>query len=80
MYRIDWDGDGIVDETDRSSGPYGASFAHVYTTPGSYTIRANDILTGSAGLDWFIFDKDTDRATDPKDEVFVSDLPWIFGM
>ena len=37
----------------------------------------NDVLTGSAGQDWFFFDKDRDRATDLKDEVFADDLTWI---
>jgi len=36
-----------------------------------------DVLTGSAGIDWFFFDEDTDRATDLKDEVFLDDLEWI---
>jgi Ca2+-binding RTX toxin-like protein len=41
--------------------------------------RAADVLTGSAGLDWFWFDEadDNDRATDLRDEVFVDDLAWI---
>jgi Ca2+-binding RTX toxin-like protein len=40
---------------------------------------AVDILTGSAGLDWFWFDEpdDRDRATDLKDEAFTADLDWI---
>jgi hypothetical protein len=36
-----------------------------------------DVLTGSAGLDWFFFDQQHDRATDLKDEVFANDLAWI---
>lgn len=40
---------------------------------------ASDILTGSAGTDWFFFnqDDDHDRATDLKDEIFANDLSWI---
>jgi hypothetical protein len=38
-----------------------------------------DILTGSAGVDWFFYDEGTDRATDLKDEVFTDDLAWIIG-
>ena len=40
-----------------------------------------DILTGSAGLDWFWFDEpdDHDRATDLKDEIFTADLDWILA-
>ena len=40
---------------------------------------AADVLTGSAGLDWFWFNEpdDHDRATDLKDEVFADDLAWI---
>ena len=33
-----------------------------------------DVLTGSAGLDWFFFDLSDDHATDLKDEVFADDL------
>ena len=38
-----------------------------------------DVLTGAAGLDWFFFDRDNDRATDLKDEVFANDLEWILA-
>ena len=42
-----------------------------------------DVLTGSAGVDWFFFnsdpDQDGDRATDLKDEAFGNDLEWILG-
>jgi Ca2+-binding RTX toxin-like protein len=42
---------------------------------------AVDMLTGSAGLDWFWFDEldDRDRATDLKDEAFTADLDWILA-
>ncbi|MFN0051401.1 MAG: beta strand repeat-containing protein, partial [Planctomycetales bacterium] len=36
-----------------------------------------DLLTGSAGLDWFLFDSHFDRATDLKDELFSLDLDWM---
>ena len=38
-----------------------------------------DVLTGSAGIDWFFFDLDNDKATDLKDEVFANDLDWILS-
>ncbi|MEX0613176.1 MAG: PKD domain-containing protein, partial [Pirellulales bacterium] len=38
-----------------------------------------DVLTGSSGLDWFLFDDEKDRATDLKDEVFSNDLEWILA-
>ncbi|HUG93562.1 MAG TPA: PKD domain-containing protein, partial [Planctomycetaceae bacterium] len=38
-----------------------------------------DVLTGSAGSDWFFFDQNLDRATDLKDEVFANDLEWILS-
>ena len=39
----------------------------------------DDKLTGSSGLDWFLFDLDNDRATDLHDEVFTADLEWILA-
>ena len=39
----------------------------------------NDVLTGSSGLDWFLFDQERDRATDLKDEAFLTDLDWILA-
>ena len=50
--------------------------------PASDTVHDDgdaDVLTGSAGLDWFFFNQpeDLDRATDLKDEVFANDLDWI---
>ncbi len=36
----------------------------------------HDVLTGSSGLDWFLFDQERDRATDLKDEAFTNDLAW----
>jgi Ca2+-binding RTX toxin-like protein len=38
-----------------------------------------DVLTGSSGYDWFLFDPTRDRATDLSDEVFTDDLPFING-
>ena len=38
---------------------------------------ADDVLTGSAGLDWFLFDPNRDRATDLNDEIFANDLAFI---
>ena len=39
-----------------------------------------DVVTGSAGNDWFLFDLLNDRATDLKDEVFANDLDWILNL
>jgi ELWxxDGT repeat protein len=36
-----------------------------------------DVLTGSSGNDWFIFDHVRDRVTDLNDEVFLNDLAFI---
>jgi Ca2+-binding RTX toxin-like protein len=38
-----------------------------------------DVLTGSAGKDWFFFDfdDDEDRVTDLKNEAFLGDLEWL---
>jgi Ca2+-binding RTX toxin-like protein len=44
-----------------------------------FSDRDNDVLTGSSGSDWFLFDQARDRATDLKDEAFATDLAWIFA-
>ena len=46
-----------------------------------YADGARDFLTGAQGDDWFFFDpdKDKDKATDLRDEVFANDLSWIDG-
>jgi uncharacterized delta-60 repeat protein len=36
-FRIDWDGDGIVDETD--SGPSGLTVDHAFTATGAFTVK-----------------------------------------
>lgn len=36
-----------------------------------------DVLTGSSGFDWFVFDTGLDRATDLSDEAFSNDLEFI---
>jgi hypothetical protein len=38
-----------------------------------------DVLTGSSGYDWFLFDPERDRVTDLHDEAFTNDLPFING-
>jgi Ca2+-binding RTX toxin-like protein len=38
-----------------------------------------DVLTGSAGMDWFFFEEGEDRATDLKDEAFANELDWILA-
>ncbi len=40
---------------------------------------SDDVLTGSSGLDWFLFDALRDRATDLHDEVFSNDLEFILS-
>jgi hypothetical protein len=40
---------------------------------------SDDVLTGSAGLDWFLFDALRDRATDLHDEIFANDLAFILS-
>ena len=64
----------------------GASFAErlngdTFLTPGVTVVAddARDVLTGSAGLDWFLFDDELDRATDLKDEVFANELVFILS-
>ncbi len=41
------------------------------------TDDSEDVLTGSSGLDWFLFTLDQDRATDLKDEAFADIIDWI---
>ena len=48
----------------------GTTLAHDYDA---------DVLTGSAGSDWFLFDPSRDRVTDLRDEAFTNDLPFING-
>ena len=38
-----------------------------------------DVMTGSAGSDWFLFDGTRDRVTDLRDEAFLNDLTFING-
>jgi hypothetical protein len=38
-----------------------------------------DVLTGSSGDDWFLFDGQRDRVTDLHDEAFLDDLPFVNG-
>jgi Ca2+-binding RTX toxin-like protein len=41
--------------------------------------QAEDILTGSSGLDWFLLSSHQDRVTDLKDELFADDLAYILS-
>ena len=41
--------------------------------------NSQDVLTGSAGDDWFFFWSAEDRATDLNDAVFANDLDWILS-
>jgi Ca2+-binding RTX toxin-like protein len=38
-----------------------------------------DVLTGSSGSDWFLFDSTHDRVTDLRDQAFLNDLSFING-
>ena len=45
---------------------------------------AQDVLTGSAGLDWFLFNQDgdggaKDKVTDLSAQEFASDMDFITG-
>ena len=40
---------------------------------------ARDLLTGSSGLDWFIFNSDEDKATDLSDEEFADALDFVLS-
>jgi Ca2+-binding RTX toxin-like protein len=40
---------------------------------------ARDVLTGSAGLDWFFFHDSEDKATDLSDEEFAGVLDYILA-
>jgi Ca2+-binding RTX toxin-like protein len=40
---------------------------------------SEDVLTGSAGLDWFLFDDEEDRVTGLDDDEFADDLDFILG-
>ena len=40
---------------------------------------ARDVLTGSAGLDWFFFHDSEDKVTDLSDEEFADVLDYILA-
>lgn len=40
---------------------------------------ARDLLTGSSGIDWFIFNSEEDKATDLSDEEFADALDFILA-
>lgn len=41
--------------------------------------NAADVLTGAAGLDWFLFDAERDKATDLSAAEFALDIDWILS-
>jgi hypothetical protein len=49
----------------------------VATIASTSVAAESDVLTGSSGNDWFIFDHVRDRVTDLHDEVFLNDLAFI---
>lgn len=76
----------IQNLTDGSGTTERLNDAYFLTIGDGGTVRDDpddvDILTGSAGDDWFFFEMSKtsrDRATDLKDEVFANDLDWIMG-
>ncbi|NUQ63575.1 MAG: hypothetical protein HUU20_13955 [Pirellulales bacterium] len=77
--------DAIMDEWTRTGADatYEQRIALALALLNSGTVWSDgdvDILTGSAGLDWFWFDEpDRDRATDLRDEVFAHDLDFILS-
>ena len=58
-----------------NNGENGSTFLNGDTVSKDYD---KDVLTGSAGLDWFFFDSSLDRASDLRDEVFAGDLDFLF--
>jgi N-acetylneuraminic acid mutarotase len=40
---------------------------------------ARDVITGSSGLDWFLFNEEEDKATDLNDEEFADILDFVFA-
>ena len=47
--------------------------------PTVFDDAARDLLTGSSGLDWFIFNSDEDKATDLSDAEFEDALNFILS-
>jgi Ca2+-binding RTX toxin-like protein len=41
--------------------------------------NSKDVLTGSAGMDWFFCDESSDKITDLHDEAFANELDWILS-
>ena len=49
------------------------------TLPTVFDDGARDLLTGSSGIDWFLFNSDEDKATDLSDEEFADALDFILA-
>lgn len=57
----------------------GLNDGFVFNASTIFNDTSEDILTGSSGLDWFVFDDILDLATDLNHEAFLSDLAFING-
>jgi Ca2+-binding RTX toxin-like protein len=72
--------DGTGSPEERSNGEYFLVRGdEADSTTTVFDDEDEDKLTGSAGVDWFFFDEDSDHGTDLKDEAFADDLDWILG-
>ncbi|MHB8973221.1 MAG: hypothetical protein ACYC3X_28765 [Pirellulaceae bacterium] len=60
----------------RANGDYFLTLSSENQTVGAHD-TLKDILTDCAGLDWFLFDGDEDKATDIKDEIFADIADWL---
>jgi uncharacterized delta-60 repeat protein len=69
-----------LDRIDKLQNGGGANGSAVLNNETVFNDFDDDVLTGSSGLDWFLFDLANDRATDLKDEVFAADLDWILAV
>jgi Ca2+-binding RTX toxin-like protein len=65
-----------VDDLKNGTGLNGAVVLNATTLASDYDA---DVLTGSSGYDWFLFDATRDRVTDLSDSAFTDDLPFING-
>ena len=59
------------------NGSYFLAIEHEIEEPTVFDDNARDVLTGSSGIDWFIFNSTQDKATDLSDEEFADALDFI---
>src|SRR5262249_10604423 len=74
--RVDKSAPGRVDDLKNGGGLNGGVVLNATTLASD---NDADVLTGSSGYDWFLFDPEHDRVTDLHDEAFTNDLPFISG-